>query len=88
MKNKPSQVAVWFLVGLLLIPCFAPEFGAPMAVAQTAAPAPMPTPAQLDQLLAPVALACPDSLLAQIATASTNPQEILDFDNWLAAIPP
>ena len=58
-----------------------------MAVAQTAAPAaPMPTPAQLDQLLAPVAL-YPDSLLAQITTAATNPQEILDFDNWLAANP-
>src|SRR5579862_6389811 len=37
---------------------------------------------QLDQLLAPVAL-YPDSLLAQITTASTNPQEILDVDNWL-----
>jgi hypothetical protein len=33
-------------------------------------------------LLAPVAL-YPDSLLAQITTASTNPQEILDVDNWL-----
>ncbi|MGC1422130.1 MAG: DUF3300 domain-containing protein, partial [Terracidiphilus sp.] len=42
----------------------------------------MPTPQQLDQLLAPVAL-YPDSLLAQITTASTNPQEILDVSNWL-----
>jgi Protein of unknown function (DUF3300) len=41
-----------------------------------------PTPQQLDQLLAPVAL-YPDSLLAQITTASTNPQEILDVSNWL-----
>jgi Protein of unknown function (DUF3300) len=40
------------------------------------------TPQQLDQLLAPVAL-YPDSLLSQIMTASTNPQEILDVDNWL-----
>ena len=44
---------------------------------------PPPTPQQLDQLLAPIAL-YPDSLLAQITTASTNPQEILDVDNWLA----
>ena len=44
---------------------------------------PPPTPQQLDQLLAPVAL-YPDALLAQITTASTNPQEILDVDNWLA----
>ena len=42
----------------------------------------MPTPQQLDQLLAPIAL-YPDSLLAQITTASTNPQEILDVNNWL-----
>ena len=33
-------------------------------------------------MLAPVAL-YPDSLLAQITTASTNPQEILDVDNCL-----
>ena len=38
---------------------------------------------ELDQMLAPIAL-YPDSLLAQITTASTNPQEILDVDNWLA----
>src|SRR5271167_4122754 len=43
---------------------------------------PPPTPEELDQLLAPVAL-YPDSLLAQITTACTNPQEILDVDNWL-----
>jgi hypothetical protein len=48
--------------------------------------APLPTPDQLDQLLAPVAL-YPDTLLAQITTASTDPQEILDVDNWLAANP-
>ena len=41
---------------------------------------------QLDQLLAPIAL-YPDSLLAQITTASTNPQEILDVANWLASNP-
>ncbi len=33
--------------------------------------------------MAPIAL-YPDALLAQITTASTNPQEILDVDNWLA----
>jgi len=54
-----------------------PDFG-PFLAAQTA----LPTPQELDQLLAPVAL-YPDSLLAQITTVSTNPQEILDVDNWL-----
>ena len=44
------------------------------------------TPDQLDQLLAPVAL-YPDALLAQICTASTDPQQILDVDNWLRQNP-
>jgi len=42
----------------------------------------LPTPDQLDQLLAPVAL-YPDALLAQVCAASTDPQQILDADNWL-----
>jgi hypothetical protein len=50
----------------------------PTAPAQVA----VPTPAELDQLLSPIAL-YPDTLVAQITTASTNPQEILDVDNWL-----
>lgn len=46
----------------------------------------IPTQQQLDQLLAPIAL-YPDALLAQITTAATNPQEILDVDNWLRQNP-
>ncbi|RSL18230.1 uncharacterized protein DUF3300 [Edaphobacter aggregans] len=42
----------------------------------------MPTPDQLKQLLAPVAL-FPDALLAQICAASTDPQQILDAQDWL-----
>jgi hypothetical protein len=61
-------------IALVLLPDFVPFLSA-----QTG----LPTPQQLDQLLAPVAL-YPDSLLAQITTASTNPQEILDVENWLA----
>ena len=77
MQRKPGIAAVLLLIGLLLFQCLAPDLQA-----QTAPP----TPQQLDQLLAPVAL-YPDSLLAQITTASTNPQEILDVDNWLAQNP-
>ncbi len=52
---------------------------APASVyAQNAAP----TPDQLDQLLAPIAL-YPDALVAQICAASTDPQQILDADAWL-----
>ncbi len=43
---------------------------------------PVPTGDQLDQLVAPIAL-YPDTLLAQICAASTDPQQILDADNWL-----
>jgi hypothetical protein len=46
------------------------------------AQSPLPTPDQLDQLLAPIAL-YPDALVAQICAASTDPQQILDADAWL-----
>jgi Protein of unknown function (DUF3300) len=75
MRQKPSLMAVFFLISLLLSHDLTP-----MLLAQTA----LPTPDQLDQLLAPVAL-YPDALLAQITTASTSPQQILDVNNWLQA---
>jgi Protein of unknown function (DUF3300) len=75
MQRKPSLAAVFLLISLVLFQGLAPDLQA-----QTAPP---PTPQELDQLLAPVAL-YPDSLLAQITTASTNPQEILDVDQWLS----
>src|ERR1700753_4355805 len=74
MQRKPGLCAVLFLVVLVVFQGLAPDL-------QAQAP-PVPTPQELDQLLAPVAL-YPDSLLAQITTASTNPQEILDVDSWL-----
>ncbi len=74
MLRKPNLSAVLLLVMLLVFQGLAPDL-------QAQGPPP-PTPQQLDQLLAPIAL-YPDALLAQITTASTNPQEILDFDNWL-----
>ena len=40
------------------------------------------TAGYLDELLAPIAL-YPDVLLAQILTAATSPQEVLDAGNWL-----
>lgn len=40
------------------------------------------SPAQLDKLLAPVAL-YPDALLMQVLAASVNSQEVLDGGNWL-----
>ena len=77
LRPRPTFTAIILLVAIVV----SPEFG-PSLSAQTA----VPTPQQLDQLLAPVAL-YPDSLLAQITTAATNPQEILDVDNWLQQNP-
>ncbi|HEV3483559.1 MAG TPA: DUF3300 domain-containing protein [Candidatus Acidoferrales bacterium] len=77
MRRKPNLIPIFFLVLLVAFP----DFGL-FVSAQTSSVA----PEQLDQLLAPVAL-YPDSLLAQITTASTNPQEILDVDNWLQQNP-
>jgi hypothetical protein len=73
MRLKSSFTSILLLISLVV----SPDLG-PFLAAQTA----LSTPQELDQLLAPVAL-YPDSLLAQITTASTNPQEILDVDNWL-----
>jgi hypothetical protein len=70
------------IVASFLIAAFVMQDLGPVLSAQTAGP----TPEELDQLLAPVAL-YPDSLLSQITTASTNPQEILDADNWLQQHP-
>lgn len=77
MRQKPT-----FIVVLLFISMVVPQEFGPFLSAQTT---PV-TPEQLDQLLAPVAL-YPDSLLSQITTASTNPQEILDVHTWLQQNP-
>ncbi len=58
-----------------LIACLWP-FGS-MSYAQS-----VPTEEQLNQLLAPIAL-YPDTLLAQICAASTDPQQVLDANNWV-----
>ena len=86
MRRKPGILSVLPLIGLLLFPVFAPILEAQAAPPAAQQAGPPPTSQQLDQLLAPIAL-YPDSLLAQITTASTNPQEILDVDNWLAQNP-
>ncbi|HXN18746.1 MAG TPA: DUF3300 domain-containing protein, partial [Candidatus Binatus sp.] len=75
MLRKPSFVAIILLIVAMISQDFVPLLRAQDAAAP-------PTPEELDQLLAPVAL-YPDSLLAQITTACTDPQEILDVDNWL-----
>jgi Protein of unknown function (DUF3300) len=75
--RQHHRVTAVLLVSLFLWP----DLASPLS-AQNAPP----TPQELDQLLSPIAL-YPDSLLSQIMTASSNPQEILDVDNWLSASP-
>jgi Protein of unknown function (DUF3300) len=77
MQQKPRLTAILLCVVLLLLHEFEPRL---------AAQATAYTPQELDQLLSPIAL-YPDSLLSQIMTASTSPQQILDVDNWLNANP-
>ena len=87
MQRTPGITSVGLLIGLLLLPGVAPILraqAAPPAPAQKSPPP--PTAQELDQLLSPIAL-YPDALLAQITTASVNPQEILDVTNWLAKNP-
>src|SRR5580704_13373638 len=70
---------------MVVLLCLA--LAAPVAHAQNPPPAAMPaapiyTPKQLDQLLAPIAL-YPDQLLMQVLIAATYPQQIVDAGAWL-----
>src|SRR5271156_6268254 len=60
----------------------APPQSQAAAPAQGAPESSPPQPISIDDLVAPIAL-YPDQLLAQIFTASTNAQEVLDGGNWL-----
>src|SRR5438132_7642055 len=41
-----------------------------------------PTPAQLQQLVAPIAL-YPDELIAQILAAATYPEQVVEAERWM-----
>jgi len=56
----------------------------PQAQDAQAAPYAQQTPAQLQQLVAPIAL-YPDSLVAQILGASTFPEQVVEADRWVQA---
>jgi hypothetical protein len=87
--NESVRGCVAVALSLLLIPA-----GQPGLFAQDAPPPPQgnyPPPQgnyaplgaeQLNQLVAPIAL-YPDSLVAQILTAATYPQQVMDANNWM-----
>jgi len=64
-----------------LLPLLALVMAAPVALAQTAAPGRAYTQAELDQMLAPIAL-YPDPLLSQILMAATYPLEVVKAARW------
>jgi len=59
-----------------------PPTAQPAPQDQAAQQAPLATPEQLDQMLAPIAL-YPDQLLGQILMASTYPLEVVQADRWV-----
>jgi hypothetical protein len=81
-----SILAIVFSYVTLMTGCmYEPVASAATQEAAGAQVAPAAAPAEqmsVDELVAPVAL-YPDQLLAQVLTASTNPQEVLDGGNWL-----
>jgi hypothetical protein len=85
MQRRTGIISAVLLI-VLLLPNFTPLFEVWAAQPAPQQGPPPPTAQELDQLLSPIAL-YPDALLAQITTASTNPQEILDVTNWLAKNP-
>src|ERR1700690_3029929 len=79
-----ARQTIALTLSVLLIP-----FATANLYGQGPAYAPLDAPG-LDQLVAPIAL-YPDSLVAQILTASTYPQQVTDADNWshqTAGMPP
>jgi len=72
------------IAAALLVGCFAASVAHAQvtAIPSPAQPAPQFTPAQLDQILAPIAL-YPDPLLAQILMAATYPLEVVQAEGWL-----
>jgi len=88
MKHLYESVFSGALMALMIatpLPSHAQSPQAPTPAEAQAAlnPAPAPfTDAQLDQMLAPIAL-YPDQLLTQVLMAATFPQELVDAQKWL-----
>ncbi len=81
---KRISVLCLFLWGMMAISGLTASFS--YGQDQNPPPASIATAAQLDQMLAPIAL-YPDSLLSQVLMASTYPLEIVEADRWLKANP-
>ncbi len=75
----PAAIRSAILAAFLLFPCVA------LAQSSTQQPAQqLLKPAQLDQILAPIAL-YPDTLLSEVLMASTYPLEVVEAERWVNA---
>src|SRR5215831_8664390 len=73
-----------FVVLLAFLPWFSPHAIAEESPAETNAPQQLLSEAELDSLVAPIAL-YPDALLAQVLMASTYPLEVVQAERWAKA---
>jgi hypothetical protein len=81
MMKRRSSLIQQSLVMILALCMSLSIAGGAAGFSQTGGPG-AASPADLDKLLAPVAL-YPDALLMQVLAASVNSQEVLDGGNWL-----
>ena len=79
LMKRALKLVVIEVVGLAL--ATVPVLASPQQAVMQGQPEPE-TQAQLEQLVAPIAL-YPDELVAQVLAASTYPQEIVEADRWV-----
>jgi hypothetical protein len=86
--NRPRKAISILLSFCIALPAFSGEFAyaADEPTADTPVVSAEPSPEQLQQLVAPIAL-YPDSLVAQILAASTYPEQVVEADRWLQGNP-
>ena len=85
MKSRLSFFRRSFAVGLALIisgPAQCSAHRTPPPAPRRSKQAPLLSPQQLDNLVAPIAL-YPDPLLTQVMVASTYPLEVVEAQQWL-----
>ena len=86
MKLQRPLVAVALAIGLVAVPALPPPRAQEAAAAAAPATAQPLAEAEIDALLAPLAL-YPDTLIAQVLPASTYPLEIVQLQRWLTQNP-
>ena len=75
-------LAAYMALGTFVVGVYAQDEPSPSTPITSA----QPTPAELRQLVAPIAL-YPDSLIAQVLAGATYPAQIVEADRWLQAHP-